>query len=72
MKKTLNTYDIANKVLAFYSGNYALDCPPTPGDWDGDIFTAEDGSKWIADPDDSDPHPSTDGTGWHYLLPVSH
>ena len=54
----------------YYSGNFALGCDPTPGNWDGDIFTAADGSKWTVDPSDSYPHPATDGTVTHYLIPI--
>lgn len=56
--------------LPYYSGHRALGCNPTPGDWEGDIFTALDGSKWKADPSDCDPHPATDGTDTHYLIPA--
>jgi hypothetical protein len=59
------------KILPFYSGNYALDCPPTLGNWVGEIFTAADGSKWTVDPSDSCPHPCEDGTGTHYLLVIT-
>jgi hypothetical protein len=58
------------KTLAYYSGNFTLACLSTPGKWDGDIFTAFDGSKWAVDPDDAFPHPSTDGSGMHYLVPA--
>jgi hypothetical protein len=63
MKTTITT-------LPYYSGNLALGCDPTPGDWNGDIFTAADGSKWTVDPSDSYPHPATDGTDTHYLIPA--
>jgi len=57
----------------YYSGHIALDCPPTEGSWDGDTFTAADGSKWTFDPSDAYqfPHPSSDGTGYSYLIPLS-
>jgi len=63
---------ITNIKLTYYSGNFALGCDPTPGNWDGDTFTAADGSKWKADPneDEDDPHPTTDGTDTHYLVPA--
>jgi len=54
--------------LPYYSGNIALDCDPTPGTWDGDTFTAADGTKWTRDPSDDGPHPAIDGTDTHYLL----
>jgi hypothetical protein len=57
-------------ALAYYAGNFSLACLPTPGSWDGDTFTAFDGSKWVVDADDASPHPSTDGSGMHYLLPA--
>jgi len=60
----------ATTTLPYYSGNTALGCDPTPGVWADDVFTAADGGKWIVDPADCDPHPSTDGTDTHYLLPA--
>jgi len=54
----------------YYSGNAALGCDPTPGLWAGNIFTAADGSKWMVDPSDDSPHPATDGTDVHYLIPA--
>ena len=56
-------------TLAYYSGNFGLDCPATPGLWAGDVFTAADGSKWMVDHEDDSPHPATDGTDVHYLIP---
>jgi hypothetical protein len=58
------------KTLPYYSGNIALDCSPTAGTWDNDIFTADDGSKWTIDPSDDSPHPRMDATGMHYLIPA--
>lgn len=57
-------------TLPYYSGNVSLGCDPTPGNWDGDIFTAADGSKWTVDPSANNPHPATDGTDVHYLIPA--
>jgi hypothetical protein len=60
--------------LPYYSGYFALDCPPTEGSWDGDVFTsAADGSKWTFDPSDAyqHQHPAVDGTGYSYLIPLS-
>ena len=57
-------------ILPYYSGNLALDCPPTPGNWAGNIFTAADGSKWTVDPADDGQHPAVDGTDVHYLIPA--
>lgn len=58
-------------TLQYYSGNAAIGCDPTPGSWDGETFTAADGSCWKVDPSDAWPHPATDGTDTHYLLPPS-
>ena len=58
------------KTLRYYSGHTALDQAPTPGNWDGDVFTAADGGKWIVDPSDAAQHPRTDGSGMHYLVPA--
>jgi len=69
----MNTITTQKTVtLAYYSGNYALDCPATTGEWSGDTFTAADGTKWTVDHADDSPHPSIDGTDTHYLLPLSH
>jgi len=62
MKPTTTT------TLPYYAGDYSIGCPPTPGSWDGDKFTAADGSVWAVDPDDCDPHPRVSGTGVHYLV----
>ena len=60
-------------TFPYYSGHRALGFDQTPGTWDGDTFTAVDGSKWMVDPLDDDVHPRTDGTGIHYLIkrPIS-
>ena len=70
---TMNTTTTTTTTthLPYYSGNFALNCPPTEGTWDGDTFTAADGSKWTFDPSDEDQHPSIDGTGYSYLIPMS-
>ena len=62
-------YTMTTKIKAYYSGNYAYDCNPTPGNWDGVIFTATDGSKWTFDPLEGDPR--IDGTDTHYLIPAT-
>ena len=56
--------------MPYYSGNKALGCDPTPGDWDGNVFTDANGGKWTVDPSDDSPHPATDGTDVHYLIPA--
>ena len=58
-------------TLAYYSGNRALECDPTPGTWTGNTFVAVDGSEWMPDPNDANPHPLEDGTGMHYLLELN-
>ena len=63
--------NITTTHLPYYSGHIALDCPPTEGSWDGDVFTAADGSKWTFDPSDEFQHPSSDGTGYSYLTQLS-
>ena len=56
--------------FAYNSGNRALGCDPSEGVWnDYTSFTAADGSTWVADLDDGDPH--HDGSGYHYLLPAT-
>lgn len=54
----------------YYSGNWAYGFDPTPGIWDGNIFTAADGGKWTFDTSDDAPHPATDGSGVHHLIPA--
>ena len=58
------------KTLAYYSGDHAAGINPDPGTWDGDIFTTPTGERWQADPAEPGPHPSTDATGVHYLIPA--
>lgn len=58
------------KTLQYYSGDSITNTPATTGIWDGNIFTASNGTKWTVDPSESSPHPSNDGTGTHYLLPA--
>ena len=70
----MTTMNITTTHLPYYSGYFALDCPPTEGSWDGDVFTsAADGSKWTFDPSDAyqHQHPAVDGTGYSYLIPLS-
>lgn len=55
------------KSFAYYAGNITLGCDPTPGSWDGEIFTSPDGSRWQSANDDD---PSIDGSGVHYLIPA--
>lgn len=59
----------AAAVLPYYSGNIALDCPPSPaGEWVDDVFYTPDGGQWTFDPTEGDPR--VDGTDVHYLLPL--
>ena len=55
------------KTFQYYTGDIALDCDPTPGDWDGDTFTAPDGSKWKPSSKDDQ---LIDGSGVHQLIPT--
>lgn len=69
MKTTTTT--TADACLQYYSGCWALGIDPTPGTWEGDTFTAADGGKWRVNPKDAVPHPATDGTDTHYLIPAN-
>ena len=55
------------KSLQYDSGCELTERPPTPGKWQGTVFTAMDGTKWTFDP--SGPDPREDDTGTHALLP---
>jgi hypothetical protein len=68
--KTNNSTETKKIVrFAYYSGNRALGCAPSEGVWDDYTnFTAADGSKWVVDLDDGDPHQES---GYHYLLPAT-
>ena len=65
----MTTTTTTTTTLPYYSGHVALGCDPTPGKWDGDTFTAPDGSRWTVDPED-DTHPRSDDTGTHQLIPA--
>lgn len=55
-------------TFLYDSGCEMIDAAPTPGKWNGIVFTAKNGTKWTFDP--AGPDPRQDDTGVHTLIPV--